>query len=122
MRKATQFICEEGEKVDKQECEWPPLKISGHRHVYLVGTALVMESKKVVSSTPIAIPLGVVESASVVSIYSTKLWQQIACSLFEPTKTSIASIDLPRRSGSNVLTKKKDLPTYAIIWNVVAVL
>lgn len=46
VRKATQFICEEGEKVDKQECEWPPLKISGHRHVYLVGTALVMESKK----------------------------------------------------------------------------
>jgi len=37
-------------------------------------------------------------------------------------ETSIASIDLPRRSGSNVLTKKKDLPTYAIIWNVVAVL
>lgn len=46
VRKATQFICEEGEKVDEQECEWPPLKISGHRHVYLVGTALVMESKK----------------------------------------------------------------------------
>ena len=52
-----------------------PVKMSGHRNVYLAGTAVVTESKKknkVESSTPMAVPLDVAKSALVVSIYSTK--------------------------------------------------